>query len=85
LRRPDLAACTPAKVVTLTISDVPGDDPAVIASGPTVPDATNCADALAILDRYRIEVPLAVRARLESGELETPRPATACSVATPRT
>ena len=68
------AACAPAKVVTLTISDVPGDDPAVIASGPTVPDATTCADALAILDRYRIEVPPAVRARLESGELETPQP-----------
>ena len=68
------AACAPAKVVTLTISDVPGDDPAVIASGPTVPDATTCADALAILDRYRIEVPPAVRARLESGELETPKP-----------
>ena len=68
------AACAPAKVVTLTISDVPGDDPAVIASGPTVPDATTCADALAILDRYGIEVPPAVRARLESGELETPQP-----------
>ena len=68
------AACAPAKVVTLTISDVPGDDPAVIASGPTVPDATTCADALAILDRYRIEVPPAVRARLESGALETPQP-----------
>ena len=68
------AACAPAKVVTLTISDVPGDDPAVIASGPTVPDATTCAGALAILDRYRIEVPPAVRARLESGELETPQP-----------
>ena len=68
------AACAPAKVVTLTISDVPGDDPAVIASGPAVPDATTCADALAILDRYRIEAPPAVRARLESGELETPQP-----------
>lgn len=68
------AACGPAKVVTLTISDVPGDDPAVIASGPTVPDATTCADALAILDRYRIEVPPAVRAQLDSGALETPKP-----------
>ena len=68
------AACAPAQVVTLTISDVPGDDPAIIASGPTVPDATTCADALAILDRYGIEVPPAVRARLESGELETPKP-----------
>jgi glycerate 2-kinase len=68
------AACGPAKVVTLTISDVPGDDPAVIASGPTVPDTTTCADALAILDRYRIEVPPVVRAQLESGALETPKP-----------
>ena len=68
------AACAPARVVTLTISDVPGDDPAVIASGPTVPDGTTCAEALAILDRYRIEVPAAVRARLEDGTLETPKP-----------
>lgn len=68
------AACAPARVVTLTISDVPGDDPAIIASGPTVPDLTTCADALAILDRYRIEVPAAVRADLESGALETPDP-----------
>ena len=68
------AACAPARVVTLTISDVPGDDPAVIASGPTVPDATTCADALAILDRYGIEVPAPVRAQLQSGELETPKP-----------
>ena len=68
------AACAPARVVTLTISDVPGDDPSVIASGPTVPDATTCADALAILKRYGIEVPTAVLAQLESGALETPKP-----------
>ena len=68
------AACSPAQVVTLTISDVPGDDPAVIASGPTVPDGTSCADAIAILDRYAIEVPAPVRAQLESGALETPKP-----------
>ncbi|WP_182118329.1 glycerate kinase [Acidovorax sp. FHTAMBA] len=68
------AACAPARVVTLTISDVPGDDPSVIASGPTVPDATTCSDALAILDRYRIEVPAAVRSALEAGTLETPKP-----------
>src|SRR5947209_8757865 len=43
------AACAPAQVVTLTISDVPGDDPSIIASGPTVPDATSCAQAIAIL------------------------------------
>lgn len=68
------AACDPAKVVTLTISDVSGDEPAVIASGPTVPDVPTCADALSILDRYRIEIPLTVRAGLESGALETPDP-----------
>lgn len=68
------AACAPAQVVTLTISDVPGDDPAIIASGPTVPDETTCADALAILRRYRIEVPAAVLADLERGALETPKP-----------
>ena len=68
------AACAPARVVTLTISDVPGDDPSIIASGPTVPDATTCADALAILTRYRIEVPAAVLAQLGSGALETPKP-----------
>ena len=68
------AACAPARVVTLMISDVPGDDPSVIASGPTVPDATTCADALAILKRYGIDVPAAVRAQLESGALETPKP-----------
>ena len=68
------AACAPARVVTLTISDVPGDDPSVIASGPTVPDATTCADALAILARYRIDIPDSVRAALEAGDLETPKP-----------
>jgi glycerate 2-kinase len=68
------AACAPARVVTLTISDVPGDDPSIIASGPTVPDATTCADALAILQRYGIELPPAVRVELQSGVLETPKP-----------
>ncbi len=72
------AACAPAKVVTLTISDVPGDDPSVIASGPTVPDATTCADALAILQRYRIAVPEAIEAALRAGSLETPKPGEAC-------
>jgi hydroxypyruvate reductase len=66
--------CAPAKVVTLLISDVPGDAPEVIASGPTVPDSTTCADALAILQRYAIDVPAAARAALESGALETPKP-----------
>jgi hydroxypyruvate reductase len=68
------AACAPARVVTLTISDVPGDDPSVIASGPTVPDASTCADALAILQRYRIEVPAHISTLLREGALETPKP-----------
>lgn len=68
------AACAPARVVTLTISDVPGDDVSVIASGPTVADATTCVDALDILRRYSIEVPTAVKQQLENGALETPKP-----------
>jgi hydroxypyruvate reductase len=68
------AACAPAQVVTLTISDVPGDDVSVIASGPTVPDATTCADALDILARYNIGVPESVAEALRSGALETPKP-----------
>ena len=68
------AMCAPARVVTLLISDVPGDDPAVIASGPTVPDPTSCADALAILARYAIAIPEAARRGLESGAFETPKP-----------
>ena len=68
------AACAPARVVTLTISDVPGDDMSVIASGPTVADATTCADTLDILRRYGIDVPSTVHARLESTALETPKP-----------
>ncbi len=68
------AMCHPAQVVTLAISDVPGDDPAVIASGPTVADASTCADALSILKRYQIEVPAAALSGLESGAFETPKP-----------
>lgn len=68
------AAAAPARVVTLTISDVPGDDPAVIASGPTVPDATTYADALAILAKYDITEPAAVLAHLRAGHDETPKP-----------
>ena len=68
------AACKPARVVTLTISDVPGDDPSVIASGPTVPDASTCLDAWNILQRYGIALPLKVEADLKAGVLETPKP-----------
>lgn len=67
------AACFPAKVVTLTISDVPGDDPSIIASGPTVPDDTTCAQALAILKRYSIDIPASIAEQLTSGVLETPK------------
>ena len=68
------AACHPAKVVTLLISDVPGDDPIDIASGPTVPDPTSCSDALAIIQRYAVDVPASVRKLLESGAGETVKP-----------
>jgi hydroxypyruvate reductase len=68
------AACHPARVLTLAISDVPGDDPIDIASGPTVPDPTTCADALAIVRRYGIDLPPQVREALESGRGESVKP-----------
>ena len=68
------AACHPARVLTLLISDVPGDSPVGIASGPTVADPTTCTDALAVIERYRIDVPPAVRALLESGVGESIKP-----------
>ena len=68
------AACHPAKLITLFISDVPGDNPVDIGSGPTVPDPTSCADALAILRRYAIEVSPQVSEALASGRGETPKP-----------
>ncbi|HTU52928.1 MAG TPA: glycerate kinase [Acetobacteraceae bacterium] len=68
------AAAAPARLVTLAISDVPGDDPAVIASGPTVADPSTFAEARAILARYAITPPAAVAARLAAAEDETPKP-----------
>lgn len=68
------AACFPARIQTLLISDVPGDDPVDIASGPTVADPTTCADALEILERYQIAMPESVREILESGRGETLKP-----------
>ncbi len=68
------AAAAPARVFALLISDVPGDDPSVIASGPTVADATTSADALAIIDKYGIAAPAHVRAYLASPESETLKP-----------
>jgi hydroxypyruvate reductase len=67
-------ACAPARVVTLGISDIPGDAASVIASGPTVADPTTRQEALEILVKYRIDVPAHVRARLESSDCETPKP-----------
>jgi len=66
------AACAPARVVTLAISDVPGDDPAVIASGPTVVDPSTFADAREILNRYGIEITPAMEQQLSHGA-ETPK------------
>jgi glycerate 2-kinase len=68
------AAAAPAHVITLAISDVPGDDPAVIGSGPTVPDATSFAEARALIARYGITPPPAVAARLAQDDDETPKP-----------
>ncbi|MDX1605091.1 MAG: glycerate kinase [Candidatus Competibacterales bacterium] len=68
------AACAPARVVSLLISDVPGDDPAAIASGPTVADPTTFDEARAIVRKYGIDLPEAVRAHLARGEDETPKP-----------
>lgn len=72
------AACFPARVHTLLISDVPGDDPISIASGPTVADPSTCADALAILQRYRLPLPADLTARvqawLQSGAGESVKP-----------
>ena len=70
-------AAAPARVVTLAISDVPGDDPAVIGSGPTVGDPTTVADAKRILAKYALTPPPAVRAFLDGGAAETPKPGAA--------
>jgi glycerate 2-kinase len=85
------AACHPAQMLTLLISDVPGDRPVDIASGPTVADPTTCADALSIVRRYGIELPAAAREVLESGRGESVKPgdprlaqATVRMIATPQ-
>jgi hydroxypyruvate reductase len=66
-------ACAPARVFTLVLSDVPGDDPAVVASGPTLADPTTAAQALAVLQRYSIDVPQAVLDHLRQPQHETPK------------
>src|SRR5581483_74763 len=64
----------PSKLVTLAISDVPGDDPAVIGSGPTVPDPSTLADARAIVQRYKLDLPDAVHRALADPKNESPKP-----------
>jgi glycerate 2-kinase len=67
-------AAAPARIVSLIISDVPGDDPSVIASGPTTPDTTTLSDAKAVLRRYGIVPPPSVQALLDDSKSETPKP-----------
>ena len=71
-------AAAPAHLVALLISDVPGDDPAIIASGPTVPDPTSFADARAIIERHGVDLPAAVQAHLAAGADESPKPGDPC-------
>ncbi|MGB3501740.1 MAG: glycerate kinase [Mesorhizobium sp.] len=68
------AACHPARVVSLIVSDIPGDQPSLVSSGPTVPDASTRANALAIIDAYRLGLPAAVMAHLNSAQADAPVP-----------
>lgn len=68
------AACAPAPVHSFIVSDVPGDQLDVVGSGPTLADPSTGAEALAVIDRYRLALPAGLRERLASGELETPKP-----------
>ena len=70
-------AAWPGSTFTLMISDVPDDNPAVIASGPTLADHSSCADALLIIDHYGIELNTRIRSLLSDGSLETPKPGAA--------
>ncbi len=67
-------ACTPARLLTLAVSDVPGDDPATIASGPTAADPSTSSEALSILHKYRIQIPAAIATWLKNPDSETPKP-----------
>ena len=68
------ARAYPARLVTIAISDVPGDDPSAIGSGPTVPDPTTLADARAIVAKYKLDLPPSVTAALNDGKNESPKP-----------
>lgn len=67
-------AAAPAPLVALLVSDVPGDDPAIIASGPTVPDASTLADARAVIARWQLQVPAAIHRHLQDPAAESPKP-----------
>jgi glycerate 2-kinase len=69
-----LAAATKARVVSLIVSDIPGDNPAFVASGPTVPDASTRQEALAIIGQYRMELPPAIVAHLNTPAADAPKP-----------
>ncbi|WP_105422457.1 glycerate kinase [Neorhizobium sp. T25_27] len=69
-----LAAATKARVVSLIVSDIPGDNPAFVASGPTIPDATTRQDALAIVEQYKLKLPAAMIAHLNSAAANAPEP-----------
>ena len=72
------AACAPARVVSLVVSDVPGDDPAQVASGPTVPDRVTASDALALIEAYRIALPARILAHIRSAASAAPHPDDPC-------
>lgn len=67
-------AAAPAKVVSLIVSDIPGDNPAFVASGPTVPDATTLAQALEVVAQYRLDLPASIMAHLKSEAARAPKP-----------
>ncbi|TWF58311.1 glycerate kinase type-2 family protein [Neorhizobium alkalisoli] len=69
-----LAAATKARVVSLIVSDIPGDNPAFVASGPTIPDVSTRQDALAIIEQYRLDLPAAMIAHLHSPAADAPKP-----------
>ncbi|MDO8771097.1 MAG: glycerate kinase [Burkholderiaceae bacterium] len=74
-------AAAPAHVVTLVLSDIPGDEFGLVASGPTVPDISSCIDALAVLDRYDVIISAGLRKQLLDASLETPKPGDDCFLA----
>ncbi|MES2898082.1 MAG: glycerate kinase [Pseudomonadota bacterium] len=73
-------ACYPARIETLVLSDIPGDDPALVGSGPTFPDASTCADAMAVVARYGLQLDAHILAALSRPGAETPKADEACFI-----